>query len=294
MLEALVFLIRKLPYGLLRASTWWLSRFWFFLVPVRLSVARRNLRRALPGEANRGALLRRNLQHVALTVAEGLRLADATRESLAESVRMLGWEHLQTAHGAGRGVIVVTIHLGCFELVPAVIAWQGLPTSCIYRDIGSRAAHKLWFSMRERSGCKPIGTKKAKGLITELLQKGELIVFAIDQHMPRFRAVVCRFFEQWASTTPAPARFAFDTGAAIVPVITWREGPARIGHHVLQCFPALTLEEPHEERERNIWHNTQRLTTWSEEWIRAHPEQWLWLHRRWKVEDAPQDWPIPS
>jgi len=109
--------------------------------------------------------------------------------------------------------------------------------------------------------------------------------------MARHRAIVCEFFGGLAATSPAPARFALETGATIIACHIERADDA--GHHILKIEPPFVLETPYQDFDANVRHNTERLNRMIEGWIRAVPEQWLWLHRRWKVDDDPTGWEIP-
>ncbi len=144
----------------------------------------------------------------------------------------------------------------------------------------------------ETSRTTSIAPQRSKDDIRAVLKRGEIVVFIIDQYMVSYRGIVCEFFGQLASTTPAPTRFALETGAPIVPLWTYRKG--RSGAHVLCIEPELVLETPYEDRDANLRHNTERLNRLVESWIRQQPEQWLWLHRRWKVQDNPEGWSIPA
>jgi len=102
----------------------------------------------------------------------------------------------------------------------------------------------------------------------------------------------CDFFGQWASTTTAPSSFAFETDAAIIPGVINRQG--KTGCHRARLFPAFEQETPYNDMDMNIRHNTERLNRIIEQWIREAPDQWWWVHKRWKVHDNPEGWDIPQ
>ena len=124
--------------------------------------------------------------------------------------------------------------------------------------------------------------------ILRALRSNQVVAFVIDQHMPKHRGVACRFFGRYASTTPAPALFAMKTGAVVVPALIHRVGNS--GRHVSQIFPPIVMEEPHADRTENLKHNMQRLNDWLEAEVRKTPGQWLWLHKRWKIENNLAEW----
>jgi KDO2-lipid IV(A) lauroyltransferase len=146
--------------------------------------------------------------------------------------------------------------------------------------------------VRERAGLKTIPPRRSKDLIRDVLARNELMGFVNDQHTAKHRAIVCKFFGMWAATSPAPVRFALETGAPIIPVRLRRLDDR--GHHRVEISEPLALEFPHSTDVDNLRHNVQRINDLFETWIRETPEQWLWLHKRWKVHDNPTGWALPS
>ncbi len=267
---------------------------WFWLVPVRLGVARRNIARVFGATLScreRRRLLRRSLDHLGMYGVECLRLPELTRERLHELVRCEGLEHIEAALAGGRGAVCVTAHMGSFDLLACGSALLGVPLNVVFKDISWKPAQDFWRAIRESSGIKVIAPRKSKDEIVAALARNEVVAFAVDQHMARHRAIVCEFFGGLAATTPAPARFALQTGAALF--TGHIERATKPGHHVLLVDPPFALEEPYGDLEANIRHNTERLNRVVEGWVRKAPEQWLWLHRRWKVDDNPEGWAIP-
>ena len=122
------------------------------------------------------------------------------------------------------------------------------------------------------------------------MARNEIVAFLVDQHLPPHRAIVCEFFGQLAATTPAPTRFALETGAPIFPVTIFRDQKA--GYHLARFEPEFKIENQYDDPEKNLWHNTERLNRILEKWIRERPDLYLWVHRRWKVQENPIGWEI--
>ena len=274
-----------------RAIGW----FWFYVIPIRRGVALENVRRALGEELSlkeRRRIVRRSLQNLAMVFIEALRMPEMIRAILCERVRLENFDAAQAAAKRGKGVIFAASHMGNFEIM---MATQGLVGGGLYgvlKGIKSRSVNDFIFRYRERCGVHAVPPKGSKDQIRALLRAGKFVSFAIDQHMAQHRAVVCEFFGQLAATTPAPARFAFETGAALFPAVIFRD-PNRLGRHVVRIEPELVLETPYPSLKENIWHNTERLNRIVEGWVREAPEQYFWLHKRWKVHDRPDGWEIP-
>jgi len=274
-----------------RAFAW----LWYYVIPIRRHVAIMNVTRALGTELTpreRRRTVRRAFEHLVMMGVESLRMPGLTREKAAALVATEGMEHWNAAMARGKGVIGVMAHLGNFEMIGVSQGLAGVPLHGVVKDLKNPAVHKFIFDYRHRANFHTIPPKGSKEIIRATLLRGEAVGFVVDQHMAKHRAVVCSFFGLLASTSPAPARFSLETGAPIVPVLITRDAK-RAGHHHLRVEPEFVLESPYADPAKNLWHNTERLNRILEGWIRKNPEQYLWLHKRFKVQDDPSDWDIP-
>ncbi|MEO1482815.1 MAG: lysophospholipid acyltransferase family protein [Myxococcota bacterium] len=281
----------RLAFALGRAVGW----VWFHLLPVRRAVAVRNLHRALGAERSPGELRRiaaESFQHQALFGVELLRFP---LMNVAESERLVerkDYHHLQNAVDEGRGVVAIFSHVGNFDLAGVSQALRGLPLAVVVKDIGWKPGHDFIFGQRQGAGIQTIRAKRSEREILRALRAGKVVAFVIDQHMPPHRGIATEFFGMLASTTPAPVLFAQRTGAPIVTSHIRRNGLGPT--HVYEVDPPMILEEPFEDRKANQRHNTERLNRWLEGVIRRSPEQWLWMHKRWKIEDDPSGFDVPE
>ena len=270
------------------------ARVWYYVLPVRKRVAARNIRLVYGDElsdAEQKRILKEAFLNFGMYGAELLRLPFITREISDGLVERENFDILDDAIARGNGVIVPTAHLDNWDLLGCSQALRGVPLNVIVKSIGWKAAHDFVFAVRHRCGFKTIGTRKTSEEIKAALGRGEVVAMIIDQHMVKHRGIVCDLFGYAASTTPAVARFAYETGAAIVPAVMKRLD--NNGRHRVIVEPEFFLESPHAERAQNIRHNTERLNRMLEGWIRRAPEQWLWHHRRWKVHEDPRGWEVP-
>jgi KDO2-lipid IV(A) lauroyltransferase len=259
---------------------------WYHVLPVRRSLAHRQVRRALgPGVGRKQArrIVRASFVNLAQMAIEGLRNPGLTARWSEQHVRRVDFHHLDGLLARGKGVIAVSIHMGNFEFLGTTQTVRGYRINAIFKDIGAACVAQFWRASRVRSGLGQIPPRKARGLIEQALGRNEVVAFLIDQHLAPYRSVVCSFFGMPAATTCAPVRFALQTGAPIMPLFITREGPP--GHHVIRIMPEFVLQFPYGDAAANLGHNTQRLNDLVEGWVRAYPEQWLWAHRRWKVRD---------
>jgi KDO2-lipid IV(A) lauroyltransferase len=160
----------------------------------------------------------------------------------------------------------------------------------VTREQHSRAMNRFWMGVRARFGMGFVAVRDAALTIHRLLRRGRAVAMVIDQHMPPGRGLVVPFFGRPASTTHAPALLAYTTRAPIVPVSVERL-PG--GRHRVRLDPPLVADRDR-GREEEVLRLTRTLNQWLEDRIRERPDQWLWIHRRWKVDDPGMENPIPS
>ena len=294
MIAALSLFFCTLPLSWAMAVGKALGWVWYYLLPIRRRVALDNVERALGDStthSERRRIVRRCFQHLTMMAVESLRMPTLTEELSKELVRREHFDPFLDALGRGKGMIVVLAHLGNFEMLAATSGMRGLSVNAVVKDLKMKSVNRFVSEVRRRTNYKTVPPRRSKDQIRALLAQGETVCVLVDQHMGRHRSVVCEFFGQLASTSPAPARFAFETGAPIFLCAMFREKKA--GHHVARMEPEFHLETPSDDLQENIWHNTQRINRVIEGWIRERPDMWLWVHKRWKVHDNPEGWEIP-
>jgi KDO2-lipid IV(A) lauroyltransferase len=267
---------------------------WYYLIPFRRGVALSNVRRSVGRDWTPRAcrrLVRRCFQRQGMYVMEVLRLPGLTDELGRELVEWQNYELFADGLAKGKGVILVAAHIDNIDLAGCAMGLRGLPVAVVAKTVGWGSAAKFIVRVREATGMTLLPPRKSKDRIRELLARNHVVGLIVDQHIKRRHAIVCRFFDQLASTTHAPARIAAETGAELVTGVVHRKGMS--GHHVGRLEP-FELESPFEDAETNVRHNTERINRIVEGWIREFPEQWLWPHLRWKVHDDPKGWDIPE
>ncbi len=294
MLKFLSRFISFLPLSMALALGRCVGWIWFNIIPVRKSMALDNINRALGDELSKQEqrqAIRELFANFGMYIVELFRLPYMSVEENKKLVEIEGWEHMEAALEKGKGAILLATHIDNVEYGGCSMALRGAPISVVVRQLG-KTAEEFITSVRENTGVTIISGKGTKDIIKDLLAENKIVTLVIDQHLSRHRSIVCNFFNLWASTTPAPSRFAFETGAPIIPaVITRKEKP---GYHHIMVSPEFKLETPHDDIDMNIRHNTEKLNRVAEKWIRKTPNQWWWFHKRWKVQDNPEGWDIPE
>lgn len=230
-----------------------------------------NVRAALP-EAAAGTLAKTHVRLLLWAILDLLRFRRfAADPRVPPEVTIVGWEHYAAAQAAGKGVILVSAHYGCWELIPACVSLRGHPTTVLVQKPSTDAFDRLFRAFRAYAGVRTVDNDSVIGLrpILKALQQGETVGLVIDQH-GESEKLFGTFFGHRVSLPEGPAFLARRLGTPIVPVLVrWQ------GHdHVMEFFAPLAAEaEPAALM--------QRIYSWLEEQIRAHPQNWLWSYNRW-------------
>ena len=261
------------------AMTAWLA----WVLGVRRRIVLDNLRLAFPEKTpgERRAIARDTYRNLGRMAAEFLLVSRMTREELKRAFVYDGWERYEAARARNKGVIACTAHFGNFEMLAAVHALRGVPMTMISRRMGKSGANDLWRRARVRAGVEDLVVQKGETLkaARRALEQGRVLGYVIDQNQPRRRAIFPSFFGVPAATSPTPAILALRTGAAVVFSVTV---PLEDGRHLVVIEGPLEVPDTG-DRERDVLAFMQDLNDRLERRVREHPDQWYWLHRRWKT-----------
>jgi KDO2-lipid IV(A) lauroyltransferase len=241
-----------------------------------------NLRLAFPDwtDAQCRRAIRGMVQQIGWMAGEFSQFPKYTRENIERIVVVDGFENFDAARRRGKGVLFLTGHMSAWELAPFAQALHGYPLHFLVRPIANRRVDALINSYRCRAGNRPIEKNKSARTILKVLAEGGTVGVLADHNTDIEESVFVEFFGVSASTTSGLARLALRTDAAVVPgFLSWDEGRRK---YRLRFEPAVALVRT-ENEEADVLENTQRFTRVIEEFVRAHPDQWLWVHRRWKT-----------
>jgi KDO2-lipid IV(A) lauroyltransferase len=179
-----------------------------------------------------------------------------------------------------RGVIVLTAHLGNWELLAHAHGLLGHPVTLIHRPMRNELVDDAIVAVRARAGTRTIPKKAAAREAIRVLRRGGILAIPSDQNQTTRYGVFVDFFGVPACTTPGVARLAALTGSPVYPVFILREGDSE--RHRIEILPPVEMISTG-DREADIVANTQRCSRIVEDMIRRHPEQWIWFHKRWKT-----------
>jgi KDO2-lipid IV(A) lauroyltransferase len=271
----------RLPPWLILAVTWVMAWPLSWLPLGRLQVARRNIALACPqlGSRQRHRLLRHCLTHWLATALEILQAGSPhlNAAQLLQRMSLDGLEHLDQALRQGRGVILLSAHLGNFTWFVLRLAAQGYPVTVFYKEQSALPAH-FFRRIMERFGVEGLavqeGRHQAARQALRALRHGRVLFIHMDQG--RRHGETVRFLGQMIQLPAGPAVLATASGAPCLPAFTWRMEQ----RHTALIHAPLTLAQ---ERTPQALHaNLQTMTNALEQAIMAHPAQWLWMHRLFK------------
>lgn len=286
-------LVRRLPRAWTLALGRVLGRLLADLDPRHVAIASGNLQHAFPhwDESRRLLTARAVYAHLGQTLLDILWLDGRPREDLLALIDEEGRENAERARAAGRGIVFVTAHFGNWEMSGVVWGWLGEPVGVVARPLDNLALDARLNAFRARSGNIIISKRRALPDILRLLRQGRGVAMLVDQNVQEADGIFVDFFGRPAATTTAAAALAVKTGCALLPC--YCEVTAN-GRYRLVYEPPFEWT-PSGSRQDDIARVTQGLTTAIERWVRARPEQWLWIHRRWKTQPpAPQAEPTAA
>ena len=211
--------------------------------------------------------------------AEFARLPQYTKENIEKVVVLDGHENFLAGQSRGKGVLYLTGHIGAWELSSYAHALYGFPLHYMARPLDNAPLDALVNLYRGRSGNKPIYKNEAARTMLRVLKDAGTVGVLADQNTMPEEGVFVDFFGVPACTTTGIARVALHTDAAVVPGYAfWDE---HLRKYRLRFEPPVELVRTG-DAERDVLENTQRFAKVIEGIIRKYPEQWIWIHARWK------------
>lgn len=245
-------------------------------IPRLRRVAGQNLAMALPGE-DAGRIIDGVFRSIARVLVSFARFPSIHRDNAGQWIRCEGFEHYDRAMRAGRGVLFATAHLGNWELSAFAHALLAAPMNVVVRPLDNPLIDRLVERRRALSGNRPIFKKDYARSILKALSTNQAVGILIDQNASPDTGVFVDFFGSPACAGAGFAKLAARSGAAVIPGFAlWSEEEQR---YILRFYPPIPMTG-------DAAADTQALQSQLEGVIRAYPDQWLWIHRRWKTRPA--------
>lgn len=292
LLKLLVRGLGSLPTGAANFCADLLGLLWFRIDRRHRTVTLKNIALSFPelspGQVERlGVQVFKNIASILFEVAWSMKF---DRETFLSRFTIKGIEHVQAAHAKGQGVIVVLCHMGNFEMMIAGIEETGLKGYAIYRRLDFVPLERLILEGRQRFDVTMIPILGASQKIDAVLKQGAVVGSLLDQNVDWYNGAYVDFFGRPACTNKGLAKLALRTKAPVLGMYTIRDRKTRKYH--IEFLPEIPRQEtgcPIKDLENN----TQAYTTAIESMVRRHPDQYFWVHNRWKTRHC-CPWPRPE
>ncbi|MCC6502965.1 MAG: lysophospholipid acyltransferase family protein [Deltaproteobacteria bacterium] len=280
-LKALSFAFGHLPVWLGRAAGSILGSLARRILKRHWKTALENLERAF-GESlsasERERIAARVFRNLGIMLFEFLRMPWLGKKGVEAIVEFKGLEKIEKALERGKGVLLVTAHYGNWELLHASLGHKGYSLELVVRKMDSPLIEQFVRWVRTRSGINIVYKVKAMLPLVRRLNANAVAMILVDQNTMSHEGVFVDFFGVPASTNKGPALLAQKTGAAVLPVFISRDGHK----HVVEVWDEIAIVDTG-DRDADTETNTATLTKAVEKAIRTRPDQWFWVHRRWKT-----------
>jgi Kdo2-lipid IVA lauroyltransferase/acyltransferase len=254
---------------------------WWAMPKLRRS-GLRNLEMACPeiSEPERIRMLRGVYRHLGWQLGEFCQMPRYTRENTRNLIHYHGLENYLAARDRGQGVLIVTGHLGAWELSSFWHSLMGHPMTMVIRRLDNARVDRLVNNIRCLHGNRVVHKDDfARGLLLAM-KRGDTVGILMDTNMTPPQGVFVPFFGIPACTASGLARVALRTGAAVLPgFLVWEPNEQKYVLHFGEEIPLVQTGDD----EQDVLANTAQFTAAIEAFIRRYPDQWLWVHRRWKT-----------
>ena len=234
--------------------------------------------------AERRRIQRRMYGHLGMTVVEQMRVSIRGLEEYRDRITLHGEQHFSALQEAGCPTLLLSAHLGNWELCGYLAQSVSQRITVVVRPLRGRGMNTYLARTRERMGVDFLPATTSFRECLKRARQGEVVAMVLDQNTRRSRGVFVEFFGQPACTTFGLALLAAESGAHVYPIFTLRRDDRRYELHVLD-----PIAPPPDRKRDTLRTFTQDYTRVIEEMIRRYPEQWIWIHRRWRTQPVKKD-----
>jgi KDO2-lipid IV(A) lauroyltransferase len=253
---------------------------WFDVIRLRRKLVIQNLTQSFPDWSMQKKIStgRQSVQHLCMSFFEYMIIYNYDKSMHSKYFELHNAEAINEQFRKGKGALLMTLHMGAIDFALVGFTGFGYKVNATLKRIKDVHIDKFVNDMRDKNGIKFIADRKNPFEIFRALKNNEALIFVMDQHMGRPHGIQVDFFGKKAWTAAGLAAFAIKTKMPVIPLYNFRRDDGKIVMDTLEPIElALT-----EDREQNIKCITQKYNDAIEKIIRLHPEQWLWVHRRWK------------
>ena len=288
LIRCLMRLLSHVPRKALCAAAFPIGRLWYAVDRRHRRISLENLTLAMgsqmsPKEIRHTA--KANFVQLARTALEIPGLLKLTRDNVDDYIVFSGQEHYYQALSRGKGILFFTAHLGNWELMALAFSFKfGTPFHVMARVLDFEPMDRMMREIRGLSGNTLINKNNSAAIVTRLLNENQVVGILLDQNASWYEGVYVPFFGRIVCTNKGLAMFALRYGASVLPAFNTRQPDGRY----------LTVFEPPVELirtgdvSRDIEENTALFNRIIEKHVRAAPDNWLWIHRRWRIKGVPE------
>lgn len=227
-------------------------------------------------------ILKDMYRNYGMSVVESLRMPHTDIETLKKRMVMVNTHYLDQVLSEGRGFLSVTAHTGHWEGMAALVSAYGYPLAIIVKALKPPALNDWVVASRVRFGTQVLERKGSLRPAMRWLKSNQGVGFMLDQNARKGQGVFVNFFGRPCCTTDGLAKMAIHTGVKVVPAFSFRKPD-----YTSEVIVGAPLTPPTDPTPENIQAFTQTCSDAVEDFIRAHPEQWIWIHRRWRTQPEP-------
>ena len=228
-------------------------------------------------------IARETFKNLGKSFAEVIKIYYGFGKKIIDSVDIEGIENFNQAKSKGKGILSLTGHCGNWELMAITTSVKLSGITIVARPINNPYINKFVESIRQKYGNSVIYKQKALKPIIQALKNNDSVGILIDQAVIPDEGYVIDFLGRGAWTTKMPALLARKTGAAVLPAFIHRTD----GRHKIKIYPQVELSGDN-DKENAVKEDTKKFSRYIEEYIKEHPSEWLWIHRRWKRVNSNQ------
>ncbi|MCX5680112.1 MAG: lysophospholipid acyltransferase family protein [Candidatus Omnitrophica bacterium] len=226
-------------------------------------------------------IARQVFRNIARNAVELVRFPKISKVNIDNLIRIEGSQILEAEFSKGKGIVVVTGHIGNWEMMGITLRIKGYPGVAVGKRIYFHKYDEYLNSLRRCHDVNIVYRDDSPRKILKVLKSNGIVGIVADQDVDSVEGVFINFFGKKAYTPAGPAVLAQATGASLVPVVVIREGRR---HRLIVDDPIELANTGNKEADTVV--NTQRWSDVLESYIRRYPDQWVWMHRRWKTKEA--------
>lgn len=273
-------LFASLPYKLQFLVAQMMGILWFDLIRLRRKLIIQNISVAYPDWTleKKISVGRQSIQHLCMSFLEYMLIYQYNDSKMDEYFEAKNLEPVRNQLKKGKGALTMTLHMGAIDFALVGFSASGFKVNATLKRINNEPVDKFVNELRAKNGIKFIADRKNPFDIFRALKNNETLIFVMDQHMGKPHGIQVDFFGKKAWTAAGLAAFAMKTEMPVIPIYNFRRADGKIA---IDTMDPIELEVT-DGREQTIRVMTQKYNDAIEKIIRLHPEQWLWVHRRWK------------